>query len=79
MSIRVKVNAGSTITAKITGSAEAGLSIAGAPVSVAQNNRRIDNMRDVDASGEVENSTLVYDAETDTYVVKEMDLDGGSF
>ena len=56
MSIRVKVNAGSTITAKITGSAGAGLSIAGAPIGVVQNNRRIDNMLDVDASGEVENS-----------------------
>jgi len=79
MSIRVKVNAGSTITAKITGSASSGLSTTGATVSLAQNNRRIDTLLDVDASGEVENSTLVYDAETDTYVVKEMDLDGGSF
>jgi len=79
MSIRVKVNAGSTITAKITGSASSGLSTVADPVSVAQNNRRIDHMHDVDASGEVENSTLVYDAETDTYVVKEIDLDGGNF
>ena len=79
MSIRVKINAGSTITAKVTAGTGSGLSTTGTPVSVAQNNRRIDNMRDVDASGEVENSTLVYDAETDTYVVKEMDLDGGSF
>lgn len=79
MSIRVKINAGSTITAKVAAGSGSGLSTTGTPVSVATNNRRIDNMLDVDPSGEVDNSTLVYDAATDTYIVKEMDLDGGSF
>jgi hypothetical protein len=44
-------------------------------------NRRIDQMLDViaDTPETPENSTLVYDPATDTYVVKLLDLDGGTF
>jgi hypothetical protein len=40
---------------------------------------RLDSLVDVNASNETNNATLVYDFETDTYVVKQMDLDGGTF
>jgi hypothetical protein len=40
---------------------------------------RLDSLVDVNAAGEQENATLVYDSETDTYVVKQIDLDGGTF
>lgn len=40
---------------------------------------RLDNLVDVDPSGEANNATLVYDAETDTYVVRQINLDGGNF
>jgi hypothetical protein len=47
---------------------------------------RLDHLRDVDASVEVEGATLVYRANNDTYVTKKLDLDnitgevdGGTF
>jgi len=47
---------------------------------------RLDRLLDVDATGEIENATLVYNADTDKYVVKKLDfanvtgsLDGGIF
>jgi hypothetical protein len=40
---------------------------------------RIDECVDVDASGEQDNATLVYDSETDKYVVQQLNLDGGLF
>ena len=47
---------------------------------------RLDRLLDVDASGEIENATLVYNPETDKYIVKKLDLadvtgnlDGGIF
>jgi hypothetical protein len=47
---------------------------------------RLDHLLDVDASHEVENATLVYDQNTDKYIVKKLDLadvtgnlDGGTF
>jgi fructose-specific phosphotransferase system component IIB len=47
---------------------------------------RLDHLLDVDASNEVENATLVYDPNTDKYIVKKLDLadvtgslDGGTF
>ena len=44
-------------------------------------NRRIDRMVDVvaDNANTVAGSTLVYDPGTDRYIVKLLDLDGGSF
>ena len=44
-------------------------------------NRRLDGMLDVipDSANTPAGSTLVYDPVTDKYVVKLLDLDGGSF
>jgi hypothetical protein len=44
-------------------------------------NRRIDQLLDVvaDTANTAAGSTLVYDPLTDKYVVKLLDLDGGSF
>lgn len=40
---------------------------------------RLDSLQDVVATSETNNSTLVYDETTDKYIVKQLDLDGGSF
>lgn len=40
---------------------------------------RLDALDDVNAAVETENATLVYQSNTDTYVVKQIDLDGGTF
>ena len=47
----------------------------------AETNRRIDQLLDVvaDTANTAAGSTLVYDPLTDKYVVKLLDLDGGSF
>lgn len=44
-------------------------------------NRRLDALLDVvaDNANTVAGSTLVYDPATDRYIVKELDVDGGSF
>jgi len=44
-------------------------------------NRRLDSLLDVvgDNANTVAGSTLVYDPGTDRYIVKLLDLDGGSF
>lgn len=44
-------------------------------------NRRLDTLIDVvpDSANTAANATLVYDPTTDRYVVKQLDLDGGSF
>jgi hypothetical protein len=47
----------------------------------ADSNRRLDGLLDVvgDNANTVAGSTLVYDPGTDRYIVKLLDLDGGSF
>lgn len=40
---------------------------------------RLDNLQDVVEGSPADGSTLVYDETTDTYIVQELDLDGGSF
>ena len=40
---------------------------------------RLDSLNDVNAENESNNATLVYDYITDTYIVKQLDLDGGTF
>jgi hypothetical protein len=44
-------------------------------------NRRLDSLLDVvgDNANTAAGSTLVYDPDTDRYIVKLLDLDGGSF
>ena len=48
---------------------------------LADANRRLDSLLDVvgDNANTVAGSTLVYDPGTDRYIVKLLDLDGGSF
>jgi hypothetical protein len=40
---------------------------------------RLDKLADVDASTETDKATLVYNASLDKYVVKQLDIDGGTF
>ena len=40
---------------------------------------RLDRLTDVDASAETDKATLVYNASLDKYVVKQLDIDGGTF
>jgi len=69
---------------QVSSNATAGVLDSSTPVtiknSVSTNGiTRLDSLVDVNASNETNNATLVYDFETDTYVVKQMDLDGGTF
>jgi hypothetical protein len=40
---------------------------------------KLDSLSDVDTSIEEDGSVLIYDADTDKYVVKPLELDGGEF
>jgi hypothetical protein len=40
---------------------------------------RLDKLTDVVANNETDNATLVYRAADDKYIVKQLDLDGGTF
>lgn len=46
---------------------------------LAEKINRLDSLVDVNALGEENNATLVYESSSDTYVVKQLDLDGGTF
>ncbi len=48
-------------------------------LSVSLANLEIDSLKDVDATAASNNSTLVYQSNIDKYVVKQIDLDGGTF
>lgn len=49
-------------------------------VTVTTAQTRLDTLTDVvEGASPTEGSTLVYDVETDKYVVKQLDLDGGTF
>jgi hypothetical protein len=54
--------------------------------SLSGGNGRLDKLGDVNANGEINGATLVYDSDNDTYFVKKLnladtvgDLDGGTF
>ena len=69
---------------KVSSNATAGVLDSSTPVTIKNSTStngitRLDSLVDVNASNETDNATLVYDFETDTYVVKQMDLDGGTF
>jgi hypothetical protein len=76
---------------KVSMNATAGIVDSNIPVTLKQTQtlvgpNRLDRLLDVDATGEIENATLVYNADTDKYVVKKLDfanvtgsLDGGIF
>lgn len=69
---------------KVSSNATAGVLDSSTPVTIKNSTStngitRLDSLVDVNASNETDNATLVYNFETDTYVVKQMDLDGGTF
>jgi hypothetical protein len=71
---------------KVSSNATAGVLDSSTPVTIKNVSSaigngitRLDSLVDVNASNETDNATLVYNFETDTYVVKQMDLDGGTF
>ena len=78
-------------TIQVAANATAGVIDTSVPVSLKNNTvlsgpTRLDRLTDVVANAEVNGATLVYDAETDKYVVKKLDLndvtgdlDGGTF
>lgn len=48
--------------------------------TVVASTNRLDMLQDVaEGTAPTDNSTLVYDQDTDTYVVQQLDLDGGAF
>lgn len=71
---------------KVSSNATAGVLDSSTPVTIKNVSAaigngitRLDSLVDVNASNETDNATLVYNFETDTYVVKQMNLDGGTF
>jgi len=71
---------------KVSSNATAGVIDSSTPVTIKNVSSaigngitRLDSLVDVNASNETDNATLVYNFEPDTYVVKQMDLDGGTF
>ena len=69
---------------KVSSNATAGVLDSSTPVTIKNNPStngitRLDSLVDVNSSNETDKATLVYDSLTDTYVVKQMDLDGGTF
>lgn len=87
----VNVVVGRKRTVQVSTNATAGVIDSSTPVVLMNgptldNVTRLDRLEDVNATGEVDKATLVYDANTDTYVVKQIefgdisgDLDGGTF
>ena len=79
-------------TVQVSTNATAGIIDSTVPVTirntydVSSSVTRLDHLKDVVATGEIEGATLVYDANTDKYIVKKLDLadvtgdlDGGTF
>jgi hypothetical protein len=69
---------------KVSSNATAGILDSSTPVTVKSSSgptsiTRLDSLVDVNASNETDNATLVYDSSSDTYVVRQIDLDGGTF
>lgn len=70
-------------TIQVSSNSTSGVIDSATPVTIKKQNisvaNRLDLLLDVDPGGEANNATLVYDSATDTYVVKQIDLDGGFF
>ena len=69
---------------KVSSNATAGVIDSSTPLIIKNNSSaigitRLDSLVDVNSSNETDNATLVYDSHTDTYVVKQINLDGGTF
>jgi len=89
MSIVAKIAPNPVVTVRVTGS---GLQQTATPITIKniKNSNRLDQLSDVDASGEIDGGFLVYDAASDKYVVRQFELaataldpavvlDGGDF
>lgn len=89
----VNVIVGRKRTIRVSANATAGVIDSVVPVTIKNTpviqggaSTRIDKMLDVDPAGETNGATLVYQASTDKYIVKKLDLadvtgdlDGGTF
>lgn len=90
----VNVVVGRKRTIRVSANATAGVIDSTTPVTIKTTptlssvtaSTRIDNLLDVNPIGEIDGATLVYEAATDKYVVKKLDLsnvsgglDGGEF
>jgi hypothetical protein len=77
----VKTNTRSALSLKVvaTSGSIKPASMADAVVVTAAAGTRLDSLVDVVESNPQNNSTLVYYAANDTYVVEQLNLDGGSF
>jgi len=88
----INVVVGRKRTIQVSANATAGIIDTSAPVTLksiptlSTGVTRLDKLSDVVANGEIDKATLVYDAATDKYIVKQMefgdisgDLDGGTF
>lgn len=73
-----------TINVKVQQNPSGGFVQTSSPITLRntiQNIARLDGLFDVvpDTAATANGSTLVYDTTTDKYIVKELDLDGGTF
>lgn len=70
-------------TIQVSSNSTSGVIDSATPVTIKKDglvlSNRLDQLLDVNPSGEDDNATLVYDSASDTYVVKQIDLDGGFF
>jgi hypothetical protein len=76
MTIKVKLKEQPKITTNI----QLGEQTVPTRISASLFTGRLDQLTDVNASGETDGATLVYNAETDTYVTEKLnfgDIDGG--
>ena len=70
-------------TIQVSSNSTSGVIDSATPVTIKKDSlvvsNRLDQLLDVNPNGEANNATLVYDSASDTYVVKQIDLDGGFF
>jgi hypothetical protein len=83
----VKIRTTKTAQIKVSVS-NTGQMVSGSPVTVksTDGSQRLDTLRDVDASNEIDGGVLTYDEETDKYVTRPLndgvndgEIDGGTF
>lgn len=70
-------------TIQVSSNSTSGVIDSATPVTIKKDGltlaNRLDQLLDVNPVGEANNATLVYNEESDTYIVKQIDLDGGFF
>jgi hypothetical protein len=80
----VNVVVGRKRTVQVSTNATFGIIDTSTPITLKNNPAvggvtRLDKLTDVDASAETDKATLVYNASLDKYIVKQIDIDGGTF